>query len=70
MLAELQRVPELASWLQGRIDEDPRPGRWILTGSHNLAVVDSVSQSLAGRTAMLQLLPLTWREVMRFSQHP
>jgi uncharacterized protein len=70
VLDEIQRVPELASWLQGRIDEDPRPGRWILTGSHNLAVVDSVSQSLAGRTAMLQLLPLTWREVMRFSQHP
>ena len=70
VLDEIQRVPGLASWLQGRIDEDPRPGRWILTGAHNLALIDSVSQSLAGRTAMLQLLPLTWREVMRFSQHP
>ena len=57
ILDEIQRVPELTSWLQRRIDEDPTPGRWVLTGSSNLEVHEAVSQSLAGRTAMLTLLP-------------
>lgn len=70
VLDEIQRAPDLPSYLQGLIDEDPKPGRWILTGSHNLALVQSVSQSLAGRTAMLQLLPLARGEVLRFARHP
>lgn len=70
ILDEIQRVPDLPSYIQGLIDDDPRPGRWILTGSQNLALVDSVSQSLAGRTAVMHLLPLTRREVVRFSSYP
>jgi predicted AAA+ superfamily ATPase len=69
-LDEFQRCPELASYLQGLVDRDPRPGRWILTGSQNLGLLSAVSQSLAGRTGLLDLLPLTWREATRFEAHP
>jgi len=70
IIDEVQRCPELISYLQGMIDEDPRPGKWILTGSQNLLLLESVSQSLAGRTAILHLLPLTRNEVCRFKIHP
>lgn len=66
IIDEFQNVPELASWLQILIDEDPSPGRWILTGSQNLAISEAVSQSLAGRTAVLHLMPLTLNETERF----
>jgi predicted AAA+ superfamily ATPase len=70
VLDEIQRVPDLTSYLQGLIDDDPRHGRWVLTGSQNFALVESVSQSLAGRSAMLNLLPLTWPEIQRFESYP
>ena len=70
VLDEVQRVPDLLSYLQGIIDADPVPGRWILSGSQNLALLESVSQSLAGRTAMHQLLPLSWDETRRFPECP
>lgn len=70
VIDEVQRVPELLSYLQGAIDADPVPGRWILTGSHNLALLQSVSQSLAGRTAVLHLLPLSRSESTRFADCP
>jgi predicted AAA+ superfamily ATPase len=62
ILDEVQRAPDLLSYLQGMVDEEPRPGRFILTGSVNLALLSTVTQSLAGRTAMLQLLPLDLEE--------
>ena len=49
VLDEIQRVPELLSWIQVAVDERPRPGSYILTGSHNFELMHSVSQSLAGR---------------------
>lgn len=70
IIDEVQRVPELPSYLQGIIDADPKPGRWILTGSNNLALAEAVSQSLAGRTTVHHLLPLARNEVTRFEQHP
>lgn len=70
VLDEIQRTPELPSYLQGLIDADPAPGRWILTGSQNLALLESISQSLAGRTAVLHLLPLARSEVLRFPRPP
>ncbi|TDJ71072.1 MAG: ATP-binding protein [Planctomycetota bacterium] len=70
VIDEVQRAPELPSYLQGIIDADPRPGRWILTGSQDLALLESVSQSLAGRSAVLHLLPLARSEVVRFERHP
>lgn len=66
ILDEIQRAPELLSYLQGIVDADPSPGRFVLTGSQNLALLESVSQSLAGRTALLELLPLELAEIRRF----
>ena len=70
LLDEVQRVPGLLSYLQGIIDEERVPGRWILTGSQNLALLESVSQSLSGRTAVFNLLPLTRGELVRFPNTP
>ncbi len=70
VLDEVQRATEITSYLQEIIDRDPRPGRWILTGSHNFALHESISQSLAGRTAILHLLPLCWDELTRFDNPP
>ncbi len=58
------------SCLQGIIDTDPAPGRWILTGSQDLSLLQSVSQSLAGRTALCNLFPLTRGETIRVAKHP
>lgn len=66
VLDEIQRAPDLVSYLQEEVDRDPRPGRFILTGSENLAVSASVSQSLAGRSALLTLLPLSLDERLAF----
>ncbi|MFN2377188.1 MAG: ATP-binding protein, partial [Candidatus Binatia bacterium] len=63
VIDEVQRVPELLSYLQERVDEDPRPGRFILTGSQNLLMLETVSQTLAGRAALLELLPLSFEEL-------
>ncbi len=70
VLDEIQNCPQITSYLQEVIDGDPAPGRWILTGSHNLSVMESTSQSLAGRSAVLHLLPLSRQEVVEFSHHP
>ena len=65
VLDEIQRAPELASYLQALVDADPQPGRFVLTGSQQFELMTQVSQSLAGRTALLRLLPLTLSEVRR-----
>lgn len=62
ILDEAQQVPQLFSYLQEIVDADDRPGRFVVTGSQNLALIDAVSQSLAGRTAMFVLLPLSLQE--------
>ena len=69
VLDEIQRVPELLSYLQGMIDSDRQPGRFILTGSHQPLVHQAISQSLAGRTAILELLPFSLKETKRYKQH-
>ncbi len=66
ILDEVQRVPELLSYLQTEVDERPRKGRFILTASANLQLTASISQSLAGRTAAFNLLGLALEEVRRF----
>jgi hypothetical protein len=70
VLDEVQHVPELLSYLQAEVDERPRPGRFILTGSQHFGLSHAVSQSLAGRTAVLHLLPLALDELLRFSAPP
>ncbi|MBV8201483.1 MAG: AAA family ATPase, partial [Acidobacteria bacterium] len=66
IIDEVQRVPEILSFLQGVVDVDPRPGRFLLTGSQNLALVGALTQSLAGRTTLTELLPLSLQEIRRF----
>jgi len=63
ILDEIQRVPELLSWIQVRVDESQVKGRYILTGSHQLSLHETVAQSLAGRTALLRLFPLSMEEL-------
>jgi hypothetical protein len=63
ILDEVQRAPELPSYLQEIVDTRKQNGEWILTGSQHFALVERVTQSLAGRTAMLQLLPLSLEEI-------
>ena len=70
ILDEIQRAPELLSYIQVIVDGDPSPGRFLLTGSQNLGLLDSVTQSLAGRTALVRLLPLDLDELRRFPNPP
>jgi len=63
VLDEVQRVPDLLSYIQTEVDLDDRPGRFVLTGSANLMLLEAVSQTLAGRVAMLTLLPLSLSEL-------
>ncbi len=60
---EVQRVPELFSYLQETIDEDMAMGKFILTGSQQFGMFTGISQSLAGRAAMVQLLPFAFDEI-------
>ena len=62
VLDEAQRVPDLLSYLQTAVDSDRRPGRFVVTGSQNLLLSQAISQSLAGRAAYLDLLPLSYTE--------
>jgi len=62
---EVQHVPDLLSYLQQDVDEDPSPGRFILTGSQHFGLSQQVSQSLAGRTAVLELFPFSINEMRR-----
>lgn len=63
VLDEIQRVPQLLSWIQVDVDDRPGPGRYILTGSHGFELMHAVTQSLAGRTALLNLLPMSINEL-------
>lgn len=70
VLDEIQNAPQIPSYLQEIIDREPTPGRWILTGSHNLSVMQSAGQSLAGRSAVVHLLPLSRHEAVEFPRYP
>ncbi len=60
---EVQRAPDLLSYLQGMVDADPRPGRFVLTGSQQFGLRAGVTQSLAGRAAQVALLPFSLGEL-------
>lgn len=60
---EVQRTPELFSYLQEVLDTSSEPGRFILTGSNNFLLQQNISQSLAGRVAILNLLPFSVTEL-------
>lgn len=63
ILDEIQRTPELLSWLQQNLDEDVRKGKFILTGSNNFLLLEKITQSLAGRVAFIEQLPFSVQEL-------
>lgn len=63
ILDEIQRTPELLSWLQENLDEDSRRGKFILTGSNNFLLLEKITQSLAGRVAFVEQLPFSLPEL-------
>lgn len=67
---EVQRAPDLFSYLQAEVDRDPAPGRFVLTGSQHFGLAEGISQSLAGRVEILHLLPLSLDELRRFDGAP
>ena len=60
---EVQNTPELVRYLQVMVDEIGGVSRYVLTGSHQPALQEVVSQSLAGRTGLVELLPLSISEL-------
>jgi uncharacterized protein len=67
IIDEAQRVPDLFSYIQSVADESKTAGRFIITGSHNFLMQEKISQTLAGRVAILTLLPCSLSEVRQFS---
>ncbi len=63
ILDEIQTVPQLLSYIQGIVDANQEKGFFILTGSHQLELHQSITQSLAGRTALATLLPMSLSEL-------
>lgn len=63
VIDEVQHVPDLVSYIQGIVDRSGRTGQFILTGGYRFSLTDMVSQSLAGRTALVNLLPFSLKEL-------
>lgn len=63
ILDEVQRVPQLFSYIQTRVDESGQVGQFILSGSQNFQLMHQITQSLAGRVALFKLLPFDFQEL-------
>lgn len=70
VLDEVQRCPQILSFLQTIVDADGRMGRYILTGSQQFGLMSGITQSLAGRTAFIELLPFSIPELARVGMLP
>lgn len=70
ILDEVQRCPELLSWLQGWVDERAIMGDFVLTGSAQFDLIAGISQTLAGRAGRVELLPLSALELRAAQQAP
>ncbi len=68
IIDEVQNYPELLSYLQVVVDEKPQKGQYILTGSHQFTLLEAINQSLAGRTDLLVLYPLSLSETSQFTK--
>jgi uncharacterized protein len=68
IIDEIQRVPQLMSYLQTHVDQMKENGRIIITGSHNFFLMEQISQSLAGRVGITKLLPLSIQELSEEKQ--
>ncbi len=67
---EAQRCPGLFSYLQGRVDQDRRPGLFVLTGSQQFGLLSGITQSLAGRVGLVELLPFALGELQSSGHAP
>lgn len=70
ILDEVQRCPDLFSYIQGHVDRKGRLGEWVLTGSQQFGMMSAVTQSLAGRVGMLALLPFGLSELKAVQKVP
>lgn len=70
IIDEAQYAPDLFSYIQTRVDEQNATGMYILSGSHNFLLMERISQSLAGRTAVLKMAPLSVKELRQASLLP
>jgi len=70
VLDEIQRSPGLLSYIQGIVDEKGSPGQFVITGSQNFELLETVRQSLAGRTAIARLLPFSLSEIRKLKPAP
>ena len=70
ILDEAQNCPQLFSYLQRHVDEDGRMGLFLMTGSQRFGIVSEITQSLAGRAAMLSLLPFSIAELKNENRLP
>ena len=70
IIDEIQRVPGLLSYIQTHVDSINEAGMYVLTGSHNLLLMESISQSLAGRTGLLTLAPFCVEELRKTALLP
>jgi len=70
VIDEIQRAPDLFSYIQGIVDTSKKKGRFIITGSQHFGLVEKISQSLAGRIGILHLLPFTFNELETAKQAP
>jgi len=70
VIEEVQRCPDLFAWLQGVVDQRQRPAHFVLTGSQQFGLLSGITQSLAGRVALLSLLPFTSGEMIQVGMLP
>ena len=70
ILDEAQRVPVLFNYIQGIVDKTNKPAQYVLSGSQNFLMMESISQSLAGRVALFKLLPFSYNEIQDLKNKP
>ncbi|MGB5155896.1 ATP-binding protein [Desulfobacterium sp. N47] len=70
VIDEVQRCPDIISYLQSKVDADERMGLYILTGSQQFGLMSGITQSLAGRSAFIELLPFSFDELERAGKQP
>ncbi len=70
IIDEIQKVPSLLSYIQTLVDSEQKNGRFLLTGSNQFEYMSNISQSLAGRTGILKLLPFSYSEIYEDSYIP
>jgi len=68
IIDEVQRVPDLLSYIQTEVDHNSSPGRFVLTGSQNFMLMEKVSQTLSGRSGIFHLLPFSRAELEKQNQ--